>query len=84
MYIGVTNNLKRRLYEHKHEIIDGFTKKYHIHKLVYYESYKNIKDAITREKRLKGMLRIRKNELVETLNPEWIDLTNTLFPDFIS
>lgn len=83
MYIGVTNNLKRRLYEHKHEIIDGFTKKYHIHKLVYYESYKNIKDAITREKRLKGMLRIRKNELVETLNPEWIDLTNTLFPDLI-
>ena len=46
MYGGVTNNLKRRLYEHKNELVEGFTKKYHVHKLVYYEAYKNVKDAI--------------------------------------
>ena len=81
MYIGVTNNLQRRLYEHKNELVEGFTKKYHVHKLVYYESYKEVKDAILREKRLKGLVRIRKNELVETMNPEWIDLSENLFPN---
>lgn len=81
MYIGVTNNLQRRLYEHKNELVEGFTKKYHIHKLVYYEEYRDIKYAILREKRLKGLLRIRKNELVETMNPEWIDLADKLFPE---
>ena len=81
MYIGVTNNLQRRLYEHKNELVEGFTKKYHIHKLVYYESYKEVKDAILREKRLKGLLRIRKNELVETMNPAWNDLSEILFPN---
>ena len=81
MYIGVTNNLQRRLCEHKNELVEGFTKKYHVHKLVYYESYKEVKDDILREKRLKGLLRIRKNELVETMNPEWIDLSENLFPN---
>ena len=81
MYIGVTNDLKRRLYEHKNELIDGFTKKYKTHKLVYYESYMNVKDAIAREKSLKGLLRIRKNELVKTINPNWDDLSNKLFPN---
>ena len=81
MYIGVTNDLQRRLYEHKNELIDGFTKRYHVHKLVYFESYENVKDAIYREKVLKGLLRIRKNELVESLNPNWEDLSKTLFPD---
>ena len=81
MYVGVTNDLKRRLYEHKNELVEGFTKKYHVHKLVYYESYSDVKDAILREKRLKGLLRIRKNELVETTNPEWIDLSEKLFPN---
>ena len=81
MYIGVTNDLKRRLYEHKNELVEGFTKKYHVHKLVYYEAYKNVKDAILREKRLKGLLRIRKNELVESLNPNWMDLSDELFPN---
>ena len=81
MYIGVTNDLQRRLYEHKNELIKGFTKKYHVHKLVYYESYQDVRDAILREKRLKGLLRIRKNELVQTLNPTWMDLANELFPN---
>ena len=81
MYIGTTNDLQRRLYEHKNELVDGFTKKYHVHKLVYYESHKYVKDAIIREKKLKGLLRIRKNELVETMNPEWIDLSDKLFPN---
>lgn len=81
MYIGVTNDLQRRLYEHKNELIDGFTKKYHIHKLVYYESHNNIKDAISREKSIKGLLRLRKNELVETINPNRVDLANELFPN---
>ena len=81
MYIGVTNDLKRRLYEHKNELIKGFTKKYHVHKLVYYESYQDVRDAILREKRLKGLLRIRKNELVQMVNPLWVDLSIELFPD---
>ena len=81
MYIGVTNNLQRRLYEHKSELVDGFTKKYHVHKLVYYESYNDPKTAILREKKLKGLLRIKKNELVEALNPDWLDLSAKLFPD---
>ena len=81
MYIGVTNNLRRRLYEHKNQLVEGFTRKYHVHKLVYYEAYKEVKDAILREKRLKALLRIRKNGLVETMNPEWKDLSDELFPD---
>ncbi len=80
MYVGVTNDLQRRLYEHKNELIDGFTRKYHVHKLVYYESYKWIKDAILREKQVKGLLRIKKDELVESMNPGWVDLTDQLFP----
>ena len=81
IYVGVTNDLRRRLYEHKNELVEGFTKKYHVHKLVYYEAYKEVKNAILREKRLKGLLRIRKNELVESMNPEWIDLSDKLFPN---
>ena len=80
MYVGVTNNLKRRLYEHKNEMIEGFTQKYHIHKLVYYEEYEYIQEAILREKKIKGFLRRRKNELVESKNSEWIDLSDKLFP----
>ena len=81
IYVGMTNDLRRRTYEHKNELVDGFTKKYHVHKLVYYEGYKDVNDAIFREKKLKGLLRIRKNELVETMNPEWADLTDKLFPN---
>ena len=75
MYIGVTNNLERRVYEHKQELIEGFTKRYHVHKLVYFETTTDVRSAIEREKQLKGWRRARKNELVETLNPEWLDLS---------
>ena len=78
-YIGVTNNLQRRIYEHKNGIIDGFTKKYHVHKLVYFEQYKYIDDAIRREKQLKGLLRSKKNALVVAENPNWDDLSCLLF-----
>ncbi len=75
MYIGVTNDLERRLYEHKNKLADGFTKRYNISKLVYYEHTTDIYSAITREKQLKGWNRSRKNALVETMNPEWKDLS---------
>ena len=74
MYIGVTNDLQRRMYEHKHQLIDGFTKRYNINKLVYYEYTSDIKAAIAREKQLKGWTRIKKNELVQESNPEWKEI----------
>ena len=74
MYIGMTNDLKRRITEHKNEQIDGFTKQYHVKKLVYFEEYSNPNEAIKREKELKGWRREKKNNLVETMNPEWKDL----------
>ena len=74
MYIGVTNNLKRRVYEHKSAMIDGFTKKYHVHKLVYYEITTDVKSAIEREKQLKKWSRVKKNKLVEKMNPQWKEL----------
>ena len=75
MYIGVTNNLQRRLYEHKSNRIDGFTKKYNVHKLVYYESTTDVNRAIAREKELKGWRREKKNNLVISINPNWKDLS---------
>ena len=79
VYIGVTNDLKRRVYEHKTELIDGFTKRYHIHKLVYYEEYSDPYSAIKREKQLKGWNRERKNNLIETKNPDWNDWFDLLY-----
>lgn len=76
LYIGVTNNLDRRMYEHKQKLIPGFTKRYNITKLVYLEATNSIKDAIVREKQLKGWLRQRKIELIESTNPSWKDLSN--------
>ena len=75
MYIGVTNNLERRLYEHKNHIADGFTSKYNVNKLVYYETTNNPREAIEREKQLKGWSRLKKNRLVESVNPGWISLS---------
>lgn len=74
MYVGVTNHLERRMMEHRQELIPGFTQKYHVHKLVYYESTSDVKAAIAREKQLKGWTRAKKNALVSTMNPEWRDL----------
>ncbi len=74
MYIGVTNNLQRRVYEHKTGAVEGFTKKYRVHKLVYFESCHDVKDAISREKQLKNWTRAKKNQLVERMNPEWKEL----------
>ena len=75
MYIGVTNDLNRRLYEHKNGLLEGFTKRYNVHKLVYCEETWNINDAIAREKEIKGWKREKKNQLVEMINPEWNDLS---------
>jgi len=75
MYIGMTNNLERRLYEHKNKLVDGFTKKYNIHKLVYYEHGNDVNAAIAREKEIKKWRREKKNNLVETMNPTWKDLS---------
>ena len=78
MYIGVTNDLHRRICEHQSEEIDGFTKKYHVHKLVYFERYSDIHIAIAREKQLKKWTRQKKNHLVEMKNPNWEDLSDRL------
>ena len=80
LYIGVTNDLIRRIYEHKNNLIEGFTKKYGVHMLVYYEEYHNVLDAITREKRLKKWNRKWKLELIEATNPTWNDLYADLNP----
>jgi len=78
LYTGVTNNLKRRVYEHKHKMIEGFTKKYNLTKLVYYEMTVDVRSAITREKQIKGWLRNKKIHLIESFNPEWKDLSSEL------
>lgn len=74
LYIGVTSNLEKRVFENKNKLAKGFTEKYDINKLVYYEIYDDPENAILREKRLKGSSRSRKNKLVESLNPLWQDL----------
>jgi len=78
LYTGVTNNLYRRIYEHKNKLISGFTVKYNVSKLIYYEVYDNIEDAIQREKNIKKWYRKWKVELINKLNPKWKDLYNEL------
>ena len=75
LYTGVTNNLERRLYEHKNNLVDGFTKKYNVHKLVYYENTDDVRSAIAREKQIKGLSRLKKITLVNSKNPTWKDLS---------
>ena len=75
LYTGVTNNLERRLQEHKTKIIKGFTSKYNLDKLVYYENCNNVEEAIAREKQIKGYRREKKNELIKIINENWIDLS---------
>ncbi len=78
LYTGVTSNLKQRVYQHKHSIMDGFTKKYECKILVYYEACETMEQAITREKQIKGGSRKKKLKLIELINPHWLDLYDTL------
>ena len=81
LYIGVTNNLERRMYEHKNKLIGGFTKKYSVDKLVHYEMTNDVRSAIQREKQLKKRNRKWKLELIEKENPEWKDLSKEWFDE---
>ncbi len=74
LYTGVTNNLKRRCFEHREKLVKGFTSKYNVTKLVYYEVCQDIETAISREKQIKGGSRAKKLELVNQMNPAWKDL----------
>ncbi len=75
LYVGITNNLIRRVYEHKTGTVGGFTSKYRVKKLVYYENTNNVSIAISREKQIKGWKRDRKIKLIENMNPLWTDLS---------
>jgi putative endonuclease len=75
LYVGVTNDLERRVYEHKHRDAPGFTRRYGLTRLVYFEASSDILSAIEREKQLKGWVRRRKLALIETKNPKWNDLS---------
>jgi len=79
LYVGVTNDLKRRLYEHKEGLVSGFTRKYRVHSLVYYEATTDVRSAIAREKQIKRWRREKKVRLIESMNPEWKDLAGGWF-----
>ena len=78
LYTGVTSNLVKRAYEHRNKMAEGFTKKYNLYKLVYYEVFEDIMNAIIREKQIKGWLRSKKISLIEKENPEWEDLYTSI------
>ena len=78
IYTGITNDLKRRIYEHKEKLAEGFTKKYNVNKLVYYEVFEDVENAILREKQIKGGSRRKKIELIGNMNKEWRDLYEEL------
>ena len=78
LYIGVTSDIVKRIYEHKNKVVDGFSKKYNLNKLVYYESYEDVVTAIEREKFLKGKVRKYKIDLINRINPNWDDLYNDI------
>lgn len=75
LYIGVTNSLERRISEHKQKIVKGFTEKYDCHRLIFYENFSNVNDAIARETQLKKWRREKKETLIKTINPTWKDLS---------
>jgi putative endonuclease len=79
LYTGVTNDLQRRIYEHKNKLLAGFTKSYNITKLAYFESTDDVAGAIAREKQIKGMLRIKKLDLIKSMNPSLDDLSQGWF-----
>lgn len=76
LYVGVTNNMERRLFEHKQKLVPGFTKKYSVDKLLHFEIFDHAPDAIKREKQIKGWRREKKVQLIERLNPGWNDLSD--------
>ena len=76
LYTGMTNDLTRRVYEHRHKLADGFTSRYNVSKLVYYELAATAESAKTREKQIKGWLRRKKVALIESVNPSWVDLAS--------
>jgi len=76
MYVGVTNDLSRRLYEHKNKLIKGFTEKYNLNKLVYFEETRDVQSALAREKEIKKWRREKKDALVQSVNPEWRDISD--------
>ncbi len=78
IYIGVTSDLKRRVWEHKHDLVKGFTKEYGVHNLVYFEQYEDIEQAILREKQMKTWKRFWKIKLINKCNPDWTDLYETI------
>ena len=78
IYTGITNDLKRRVYEHKEKKMKGFTAKYNVDKLVYYEYFTDIEQAINREKQIKGWVRQKKNDLINEFNEKWVDLFSEL------
>ena len=75
LYTGVTNHLERRVWEHKHKVLPGFSSRYNITRLIYYEETDDIDQAIAREKQIKGWLRAKKIALIESTNPDWLDLS---------
>jgi putative endonuclease len=75
LYVGMTNNLNRRVLEHKQKLIKGYTEKYNLDKLVYYQEFSRIEDAIAAEKQIKGWVRTKKNNLIILSNPTWKDLS---------
>lgn len=79
MYVGSTDNLRRRVYFHKKRLIAGFTRKYNVDQLVYYEKHGTIDKALAREKQLKGYRREKKLGLIEKINPEWFDLYESIY-----
>lgn len=79
LYTGVTNDLQRRAYEHKHGLLPGFTARYNVNRLAYFETFPDAESAIRREKQIKGWLRSKKITLVESMNPNWDDLSGPWF-----
>jgi len=75
LYIGLTNDIKKRIYQHKNKLINGFTKKYNIDRLLYFETFSDVYSAIAREKVIKGWVRKKKIELISEANPQWSDLS---------
>jgi putative endonuclease len=79
LYVGVTGNLRRRIYQHKHKVVLGFTSRYNMDRLVYFDRTNDVRAAITREKQIKGWLRAKKIALIEAQNPQWEDLSEGWF-----